>query len=111
MLEENKSVCSKIPDMFSVLIGPHLEKVNEMLSPGLTVLRWTSLNISDYIENVKRSLRDLEILISKANDILEMRIEAELVKMRNVVLCELPPANEQWTIQEILDKTTVYIKQ
>lgn len=106
MLEENQSVRSKIPDTFSVLMIPHLEKVDEALSPGLTVLRWTSLNIINYIEGVRKALKELEILISQANDILEMRIEGELEKMRQVVLCELP-TTEPWTVQELLDKTVV----
>ena len=107
MLEENKNVRNKIPDLFRYLMVSHLEKVDEVLSPGLTVLRWTSLNVDSYVESVYTALGGLEVLIAMLNDILEMRIEESLKHINSLVLCELPDA-EPWTTQEFLDKTLVY---
>lgn len=107
MLEENKNVRDKIPDLFHNLMISHLEKVDEVLSPGLTVLRWTSLNVDSYVESVYTALGELEVLIARLNDILEMRIEEGLKHINSLVLCELPDA-EPWTTQEFLDKTLVY---
>lgn len=106
MLEENETLRGQIPDLIYNLMLPHLEKLDEVISPGLTILRWTSLNISDYIDTVKASLRELETLIDRARDILDVRIEGGLTHIRQAVLCELPET-EPWTPAEFLDKVNV----
>ena len=106
MLRENKRIREKIPELFVPLMKPHLEKVDEMLSPGLSILRWTSLNIRAFTESVHKSLKELELLIDRATDVLEVWIEGELKKMRNTQLCELPD-NEPWTMEEFMRKTEV----
>lgn len=106
MLEDNESVRAQIPDLLFNLISPHLEMMDETLSPGLTLLRWTSLNIDSYIDSVRASLKELETLISRAKDILDVRIEGGLNRIKQTVLCELPEA-EQWTPQQFMDKVNV----
>ena len=106
MLNENKRIRDKIPELFEPLMEPHLERVDEMLSPGLSILRWTSLNIRAFTESVHKSLKKLELLIDRATDVLEVWIEEELKLIQNSKLCELPD-NEPWTIEEFLQKTEV----
>ena len=106
MLNENKRIREKIPELFEPLMEPHLERVDEMLSPGLSILRWTSLNIRAYTESVHKSLKGLELLIDRAKDVLEVWIKKELAVIQNSQLCELPE-NEPWTIDEFLQKTEV----
>lgn len=109
MLEENETVRSHIPDLLYNLMLPHLETVDEVLSPGLTLLQWTSLNISDYIERVSTSLTEFDTLIFRARDILDMRIEGGLTKIAQATLCHLPES-EPWTPQEFSDYTNVSYK-
>ena len=106
MLSENSRIRSKIPELFAPLMEPHLAKVDDMISPGLSILRWTSLNIQAFTESVHRSLKELELLIDRARDVLELRINGELQKMQESKLCELPD-NEPWTVDEFLQKTEV----
>ena len=106
MLEENESIRAQIPDLLFNLMQPHLEMMDETLSPGLTLLRWTSLNIDSYIDSVRISLKELETLIGRAKDILDVRIEGGLNSIKQTVLCELPEG-EQWTPQQFMDKVNV----
>lgn len=106
MLSENSRVRGKIPELFEPLMEMHLERVDEMLSPGLSILRWTSLNIRAFTESVHESLKKLELLIDRATDVLQVWIEEELRVMQNTKLCELPE-NDPWTIEEFLKKTEV----
>lgn len=106
MLNENNRIRGKIPELFEPLMEPHLERIDEMLSPGLSILRWTSLNIRAFTESVHESLKKLELLIDRATDVLEVWIEEELRVIQSTKLCELPD-NEPWTVEEFLQKTEV----
>lgn len=106
MLNENSRIRGKIPELFAPLMEPHLERVDEMISPGLSILRWTSLNIRAFTDSVHKSLKKLELLIDRARDVWEVWIEAELKMIQNSQLCELPD-NEPWTMDEFLQKTEV----
>ena len=77
-----------------------------MLEPGLTKLTWTSINIEEYIERVYSALSELELMMDRANDLVEFRIDAVLHEMSTAVLCELPD-EEPWTVEEFLEKTQV----
>ncbi len=106
MVSENEGVRGKIPELFATLMAPHLERVDEMISPGLTLLRWTSLNIGTYVESVQASLRELELLIDRSNDVVTLRIEGAIKEIQMMQLCELPDG-EPWTIEEFVAKTQV----
>ena len=90
MVNENNRVRAKIPDLFTPLMGPHLDKVDEVLSPGLTVLSWGSLNLGSYIDAVYAALKELDLLLSRATDIHENRIKAVFRGMLAIPLCEFP---------------------
>lgn len=106
MVEENERIRGKIPELFVPLMGPHLEQVDEVISPGLTLLKWTSLNIGAFIESVEEALKNLELLINRASDILEFRIEGVLKEIQTTPLCELPDS-EPWTVDEFVTRTQV----
>ena len=96
-----------VPEVFpEALMVLHFEKVDEAISPGLTVLRWSSLDVDKYITQVYTALSVLEKLISRVTNILEVRIESELKAISKSTLCKLPDG-EPWTPEEFLRKTTV----
>ena len=78
MLQENTRVRSKIPSAFDPLMGPHIGKVDDALDPGLCKLTWTSINIGEFVENVYKELGELELLLIRANDLVEFRINTVL---------------------------------
>lgn len=106
MVEENNRIRGKIPELFSALMDPHLEKVDEAISPGLTVLRWTSLNIEPFLQSVGDSLKELELLVEQVSDTLEFQIEGVLQDIQNTQLCDLPDS-EPWTVHEFVNRTQV----
>lgn len=87
---------------------PHLEKVDEAISPGLTSIKWNSLDTDAYVDSVYVALHKLDLLITSANNILTLRVDQEIAKCSSIVLCELPE-NEPWTIAEFLTHTKVSI--
>lgn len=106
LVQHNKLIRGKIPEILQPLMVPHCEKVDEMLSPGLTLLPWTSLNLAHFAESCTRSLDNLDLLISRVTDILEIQIEGELRDITSTLLCDLPD-NEPWTIEEFISRIKV----
>ncbi len=84
----------------------HLEKIDEVISPGLTSLKWNSLNIDSYIESVQVALKKLDLLITRAGNILATGIEGEMAKCSSLVLFNLPDI-EPWTTEEFIQETKV----
>ena len=62
------------------------------------------------MDSVYESLREVELLIDRANDLVKFRIEAVLREMCNTPLCELP-SNAPWTIDKFLKNTEVAMVQ
>ena len=87
---------------------PHIEKVDRAIEPGLNKLTWTSINIDNYIKSVYNALGELELLMDRANDLVEFRINAVLHEMSTTQLCDLPE-DEPWTVQYFLDRTQVCV--
>lgn len=106
MLKEYKKVLSKIPEIFQPLMAPHLAKLDAALEPGISMLTWTSLNLNSYIESVYDTLREFELLIDRANDIKEFRIEKVFADISKTVFCELP-TDQPWTMEYFSDRTQV----
>ncbi|XP_055955514.1 dynein axonemal heavy chain 5 isoform X2 [Patella vulgata] len=104
MLEENQRVRAKIPQAFETLMGHHLAKVDDAIEPGITTLNWMSLGIGDYIANVYAKLADLELLMNRAHDVTEFRIDTILRDMASTKLCELPE-DEPWTVEKFQENT------
>lgn len=95
-----------VPELFRPLMVLHFEKVDEAISPGLTVLRWNSLDVDKYITQVYSALLVLEKLVAKITNVLEVTVEGELEAISTCTLCKLPEG-ETWTPEEFLQKTTV----
>jgi len=48
---------------------PHIRHLDDIISPGLSALTWTSLKINQYISTVYHGLSELELLIDRANQL------------------------------------------
>ena len=105
MVAENNRVRDKVSELFAPLMGPHLEKVDEALSPGLTVLSWSSLNLGLFIDSIYAALRDLDLLIDRVSDIHENRIKAVFKDMQKIPLCEFPETDTV-SIKDFTSSTT-----
>lgn len=86
----------------------HVERIDRVLDPGLTTLNWTSVTLKSYVDDVYKAFGAFELLVDRANDLVEFRITAVLQDISSTVLCELPTA-EPWTVEEFIDTTQVGI--
>lgn len=105
-MKKYKEVLDKIPVILEPLMEPHIEKLNEVLSPGLTLLRWTSLNLDHFASTVTSSLEEFELLVTRGNDLLKLQIEGGLSEITSTLVCELPD-NEPWTTDEFISRIKV----
>lgn len=69
LLKENNRVRAKIPSFFEFLMEPHIRHLDEIISPGLSALTWSSLKINEFCEKVYAGLAELELLIDRANQL------------------------------------------
>nr|XP_055038161.1 dynein axonemal heavy chain 5 isoform X2 [Misgurnus anguillicaudatus] len=90
ILEDFDVAVKRIPSMLQPPMKPFIHHVEAALSPGLTVLSWTSLNIDNFIESVYEALRKLQRVAKVSMDILECRIERVLNSMSSTLLLALP---------------------
>ncbi|XP_073486924.1 dynein axonemal heavy chain 5-like [Aquarana catesbeiana] len=104
MLMDYQAFTNKIPALLKPLMSPFITQIEEVLSPGLTQLSWTSLNIDKYVANVYSSLRDIEQICKEASDILECRIEKLLLDISETALVDLPE-DDAITVPGFLERT------
>lgn len=83
---------------------PHIEKVNEVISPGLTVLYWTSLNLDCFIESVHHAVSSLEHLLDTVLGIHQHRVQQIFSDMLHTPLCSVPD-NEVISVEQFLHTT------
>lgn len=104
LVSEYKTIVDKVPELFKFLITPHIEKVDVVLSPGMTLLRWTSLNLTTYVSEVQKSLGELEQLIDTVLGIHENRIMETFSNMLKVPLVEVP-THDVISIESFIQRT------
>jgi dynein heavy chain len=103
---EYDRVYKMIPELYSRLMIPHVNKVDEAVGPGLTIVTWTSVNIPAYVDSVYKAIAELELLVNRVVEIKHNRIDAALSEMTRMDLVGLPATDEDpITIQEFLNTT------
>lgn len=90
MVEEYDRVISKVPELFSVLMQPHKEKLDVSISPGLTSLRWTSINIQGFVDNSHAAIRQFDQFVDNVIGIHEDRILQIFKVMLKTPLINVP---------------------
>ena len=106
MLVENARVREKIPSSFADLMSPLTSNVDDLLQPGVVSLCWSSTQIEKFVANVYRAVGELEVLVTRVNDILEFRVESVLRQMSETELCEIPD-EEPKSVDSFLQETEV----
>ena len=94
----------KIPELYSVLITPHREKLDVSISPGITTLRWTSVNLQSYVDSAYRAMGQFEQFIDNICGIQEDRIMQTFKAMRSMQLINAPQ-NDVVTVSEFVQST------
>ncbi|GAB1603178.1 hypothetical protein Ahia01_000598300, partial [Argonauta hians] len=110
ILTENNDIRSKFSGVLEPLMRIHLARIDKAIEPGLTTLTWTAIGINEYLENVEQTLRSLTLLLDRVSDICEFRIEAILLEISQVKLCEFPDS-EPWPVKHFMEKTQMLCGQ
>ena len=105
-MKRYKETRQKVPEILESLMESHIERLNEVLSPGLTLLRWSSLNLEHFASSVNESLEEFELLVARANDLLSLQIEDGLSDITSMLICDLPD-NDPWTTEEFISRNKV----
>ena len=72
------------------LLKAHLAELEMVVAPGMTDLTWTSTNIDMYLKRVHRTIDNLELVVSKVNDMLHHRIDDNLKDAARIIMVDLP---------------------
>ena len=104
MASEEKRIRSKIPDLLYTLLVNHYEKVEKAFSPGLTLIRWSSLNLPTYVDSVCKTLEEFELLIDRAIGAHQNRVSVMLDEIENAKICNIPE-NEAVSIADFCSST------
>ncbi|OAF67519.1 hypothetical protein A3Q56_04748 [Intoshia linei] len=91
LIIEHRTVVDSIPSTILILLKPYIHRIEEILLQGCDRLSWSSLNISNFLLNSRKSLSNLKKIVKNARDILECRImeifdqvsETELFSIQN----------------------------
>ena len=103
-MSEYKRVCDKVPELFKTLMVPHIQRLNVALSSGLTVLRWTSIKLAEFIESANKAISELEQLIDTVEGVHKNRVLRAFQEIRKVELIAIP-ATDVISIQELVQTT------
>ena len=86
---------------------PYLNRLDEVVRPGLITITWIALNIPSFVESIHRAVGEVDLLIDRVTGVQQNRIELALQEMLKVELCALPPRDEVMTIEEFQSGTKV----
>jgi dynein heavy chain len=78
LLKQYNSILDKISPVSKSILKPHLKYVEKTISPAITSMTWTSMNIPQFIAQLSSTLNDFGNLIKQTNDIIANRIEKKL---------------------------------
>ena len=65
MLNAIHALYARIPEEYLRLMEPQMQRLQDSLEPGLTVLNWTSVEIPDFISNVYREIHSIQLLLDR----------------------------------------------
>ena len=92
------------------LLKAHLAELEMVVAPGMTDLTWTSTNIDMYLKRVHRTIDNLELVVSKVNDMLHHRIDDNLKDAARIIMVDLPK-DELVTLEEFAAIQTKHVKE
>jgi dynein heavy chain len=52
LMEKNKRLRENIRQPFEALLAPKIQRLNDIIKPGLTSITWASLTIDDFVATV-----------------------------------------------------------
>ena len=90
-LNKYHGVKAAIPANCLPLLTPHLAHLQSILTPAMSVMTWTSLNIDAFLASLNLSIQRFSDLVSQCNDVIANRIEKNLRMIAGMAMFELSP--------------------
>ncbi|GKT30651.1 hypothetical protein ADUPG1_001618, partial [Aduncisulcus paluster] len=90
LLKERFRVLGKIPELLQPIMKPFTDLLARKVSPGLTTLTWSSLNVDHFLRTLFKLLSQLEETVDAAIDILSVRIKRNIMAISNTCFVYLP---------------------
>jgi len=109
-LKEHEYVVGRVNPVIKGLMQYHLDELEVKVSPGLTTITWTSLNLQHYFATVDAALTKMDDLVSKMNDIIENRIEKNLKEISKTSLVDLAPEKFPFTVADFVSLQEQFVK-
>jgi len=100
---EYERIIGLIKPIMRNLLVPHIKDLDLKLRPGMVTLTWTSMNIDNFIKNVKTEMARLEQLVIILGDIIENRLENNLKMIGKIILVELPENSDPMSLDHFVE--------
>ena len=96
-----RDLVGKTHQQLQPLLKVHLQRLEKVVEPALLSLTWQSLNIEAYIVRFIDAVSAVEALVSKARDILEIRVYRPLKQIARSSLVMMPE-NASFALEEFV---------
>eukprot|EP00798_Chlamydomonas_sp_ICE-L_P031303 gene31303-6451_t len=110
LVKEYDGIVGQLQPTIKPLLRPHLEDMENKVTPGFSLLTWTSMNIDGYLHRFKQGLARLEELVRKVVDLVDNRMEMNLRQIGSTVLVELP-ADRSFSYEEFCSAQAKFQKK
>ena len=102
VLKEYDRVVNQLIPTIRPLLRRQLDDLEAKLRIGMDGnLTWTSMSIEGYLDRVKEGIAKFDELVSKMNDVVENRVEANVREIGKTMLVDLP-ADETVTLEQFV---------
>ncbi|CAL7938026.1 unnamed protein product [Xylocopa violacea] len=89
LVEENNTLRRTIPTLFLNLIKIVLVNLEIAFQPCLSVITWTSLNISEVCAEIRKAITSMQIFVKEMKDMKEARVDEVFESISEAVLLNL----------------------
>ncbi|OAD58895.1 Dynein heavy chain 8, axonemal [Eufriesea mexicana] len=89
LVEENNTLRRTIPILFLNLIKIVLVNLEIAFQPCLSVITWTSLNITEMCDEIRKSITSVQIFVKEIKDMKEARVDEVFVSISEAILLKL----------------------
>ena len=101
VLIEHDRVMSHLIPVVNSLIRAHLEHLSSIISPGLNLLTWQSLNIEQYVTKIQVGIQKFDEVMHKISELVDVRIEKNLRSISKLLLVDIS-AESTFTLDQFV---------